>query len=312
MKLRPTTEVTSATAGSSFTIASACRITLAVRSTDAPPGNCTMTKKAPWSSSGRNPVGVMRASPTVPSAATPTSTRPMTEKRTIRATARAIGVAHVIDRAHDLADDAATRTVMRPEEHAAQRGRQRERVDRGDEHRHRDGHRELAEQLAGNAGNERDRHEHREQHQRDRDDRRGDLAHGELGRVCGRKFGMLLHHALDVLDDDDGVVDHDADREHDGEQRHRVRRIADRIEHDEGADQAHRHGEGRDQGGADAAEKQIDDDDDEDERLDQRLLHLLDGVLDEGRGVVGHLPGEILRKPLLQLGRACPSPPGAW
>ena len=29
-----------------------------VRETEAPSGNCTETKKAPWSSSGRNPVGV--------------------------------------------------------------------------------------------------------------------------------------------------------------------------------------------------------------------------------------------------------------
>ena len=58
-----------------------------------------------------------------------------------------------------------------------------------------------------------------------------------------RELGMLLHDALDVLDDDDGVVDHNADGEHQGEQRHRIGGIADGVEHDEGADQADRHRE---------------------------------------------------------------------
>ena len=112
---------------------------------------------------------------------------------------------------------------------------------------------------------------------------------------------MPFHDALAVLDDDDRDVDHDADRQHDREQRHRVRRVADRLEHDERADQADRHRQGRNQGGADAAEKEIDHDDDEDERLDQRLLHLVDGVGDEHRRVVGHLPLEVLGEALLQL-----------
>ena len=35
--------------------------TAAVRDTDAPSGSWTAMKKAPWSSSGRKPVGVVRA-----------------------------------------------------------------------------------------------------------------------------------------------------------------------------------------------------------------------------------------------------------
>ena len=53
--------------------------------------------------------------------------------------------------------------------------------------------------------------------------------HRLLGRLGRRELGMLLHHALDVLDHDDGVVDDDADGEHDREQRDRVGRIADRL-----------------------------------------------------------------------------------
>ncbi len=39
----------------------------------------------------------------------------------------------------------------------------------------------------------------------------------------------LLDVALDVLDDDDRVVDDDADREHEAEQRQRVQREAERV-----------------------------------------------------------------------------------
>ena len=60
------------------------------------------------------------------------------------------------------------------------------------------------------------------------------------------ELGMLLHHALDVLDHDDGVVDHDADRQHHGEQRHGVGRIAHQQQEGEGADQADRHRDRRD------------------------------------------------------------------
>ena len=34
-----------------------------VRATDAPSGNCTEMKKAPWSSSGKKPVGVRKDRP---------------------------------------------------------------------------------------------------------------------------------------------------------------------------------------------------------------------------------------------------------
>ena len=49
--------------------------------------------------------------------------------------------------------------------------------------------------------------------------------------------------ALDVLDDDDGVVDHDADRQHQAEQRQIVEREAERRHQEEGADQRHRDGD---------------------------------------------------------------------
>ena len=105
---------------------------------------------------------------------------------------------------------------------------------------------------------------------------------------------MFLHHALDVLDDDDRVVDDDADGEDHREQRDGVGGITDGVEHDKGADQAYRHGDGRDQRRPEIAEKDVDDKHDEGEGLDQRLLNLVDRGGDEGGRVVGDLPGEAV------------------
>ena len=117
---------------------------------------------------------------------------------------------------------------------------------------------------------------------------------------------MLFHHPLDVLNDHDGVVDHDADREHDGEQGYRIGGIADRLERDERADQAHRHRQRRNQGGADVAEEQEDHQHNENEGFEKRLLHFVHGIFDENRRIIWDRPGQIVGKTLFQLGKLFP------
>ena len=239
-----------------------------VRLTEAPSGNCTETKNAPWSSSGRKPVGV-RSDDRIDAGAA-ASDRDEAKQRHAHQPAhdRGIAVAHIVDPPQYPAHRPAPRAAM-TQKHCAQRRRQRQRVHCRNQHRDADRHRELAEQLAGNARNEGDRHEHRQQHQRDRDDRRGDLGHRLLGCLGGRKAGLLLHDALDVLDDDDRVIDQDADCQHHREQRDGIGRISHYQQHREGADHADRHRDGRDQRRAQAAEKNEDDDDDQREGLDR-------------------------------------------
>ena len=111
---------------------------------------------------------------------------------------------------------------------------------------------------------------------------------------------MLLHYSLDILDDDNRVVDDDADRQHDRQQRNRVGGVADRVQHNKGADQAHRHRQGRDQRRAQAAEEQVDHEHDKDKRFDQRLLHLVNGLGDKGGRVIGHPPSHVVGEALLQ------------
>ena len=80
-----------------------------------------------------------------------------------------------------------------------------------------------------------------------------------------RQIRLFLDDALDVLDHDDGVVDHDADRQHQRQQRNGVRGIADRQHDGEGADDRNGHGDQRDKRGAQFAEEQEHDDADQHE-----------------------------------------------
>ena len=106
-------------------------------------------------------------------------------------------------------------------------------------------------------------------------------------RAASNGLHALLDVAVDVLDHDDGVVDDEADGEHQRQQREQVDGVAERQQREHHADQRQRDGDDRDQRRAQIAEEQEDDDDDDQRRLEQRLLHLLDRGVDELGGVVG-------------------------
>ena len=90
-------------------------------------------------------------------------------------------------------------------------------VQRGQEHRDRDGDGELSEEFSGNPRDECDRHKDRQEDEGDRDDGRRDLGHRVLDRISRRQFRLLLHNPLDIFNDHDRVIDDNADREHDSE-----------------------------------------------------------------------------------------------
>ncbi len=113
------------------------------------------------------------------------------------------------------------------EQQRAERRRQRQRDDARQHDGDHDRHRELLEQLAGHAADERHRHEHRTEHEHDRDERAPHLAN-RLVRGEPRLEALARHDAFDVLDDDDGVVHDDADRQHETEQRQHVDRHPER------------------------------------------------------------------------------------
>ena len=172
------------------------------------------------------------------------------------------------------------------QEHAAQCRRQCQRVDRRDQHCHADGDRELAEQRAGDAGDEAYRHEHRQQYERDRDHRAGDLPHRHLGCLAGRHVRVFGHHAFGVLHHHDRVIHDHADAEYQGEQRYGVGGKADGQQDGERADQAYRNGDDGNDRRSDIAEEQEHDEYDQREGDGERLLHFVDRGCDERRTVV--------------------------
>ena len=183
----------------------------------------------------------------------------------------------------------------------AQRRRQRQRDDPRDDDRDRDRHRELAVELAGEPAEEGDRHEHGAKRQHDRDDRSRHLAH-RLDRGVARRQLVLAHVPLDVLQHDDRVVDDDADRQHHAEQRQRVDRVAERVEAGERSDQRDRNRDERDDRGAPALQKEVDDEEDEQHRFGERLHDLGDRHFDEARRVVRDRVGQALGKLLRERG----------
>ncbi len=86
---KPTIDSTPSICGIGRSRSSTCCATARVRDTDAPSGNCTATKNAPWSSSGRNPVGVRSASPQMPAPAMAIASTDSTDTRSNRSTTAA-------------------------------------------------------------------------------------------------------------------------------------------------------------------------------------------------------------------------------
>ncbi len=111
------------------------------------------------------------------------------------------------------------------EQQSAERRGQRQRDDARDHHRQHDGHRELLVHLPGDAAEKGDRDEYRAEHQHDRDQRPAHLTDGAVSRHPGRHL-LLGHDPFDVLDHHDRVVHHDADGQHQAEQRQHVDREA--------------------------------------------------------------------------------------
>ena len=173
------------------------------------------------------------------------------------------------------------------------------RVDRADEGGGGDHQRELAEELSREAGQERCGDEHRHQHQGDANDRPGQFVHRSGGRLAARL--TLLDIARHAFDDDDRVIDDDADDEHDGEQRREIDREAERRHGGEGADDRHRHGRRRHQHRPPVLQEDENDDQNEDARLDQGAPDLSDRGFDEFRRVVGDDVFEPLGEAFLEL-----------
>jgi hypothetical protein len=93
--------------------------------------------------------------------------------------------------------------------------------------------------------------------------------------------------ALDVFDDNDGVVDDEAGGEGDAEQRERVDGETEDTDEGEGSDERNRNRDSGDEGRAPILQEEEDDKDDDDDGFDEGLDDFADGCADDGGGVEG-------------------------
>ena len=131
--------------------------------------------------------------------------------------------------------------------------RQAERQQGGEGHRRCNGDGQLDEQSADVTWQEHQRGEHTDQNDRGGDDGEEHLTGAAHGG--DRRRLALVDTPLDVLDHDNGVVDHKADAQHQGQQGQKVQREAERRQDDEAGKQADRGDDGRDQRRAPAAQE---------------------------------------------------------
>ena len=194
--------------------------------------------------------------------------------------------------------DAAEKAVFLPlafgtQKKRAHHGAERQRHDGRDDHRHGDGDGELAVELTRNARKETHRDKHGAQYQRHGDQRPAQVGHRLFSSLIGREV-LLVHDAVDILHDDDGVVDHDADGEDEPQQRQHVERKPENEHHAEGTDQRDGHGDDRDDRGAPALQREEDHEDHQQQRFEQRLVDMMDRLRDVGRHVERNLVADAL------------------
>ncbi len=177
-------------------------------------------------------------------------------------------------------------TCLRSEQQRRQRRREGKRVEGRNRNREGDGQRKLFVQQSRSAREERYRHEHRDQHQRRCNDRAGNFAHRVRGRHA--RVGMLLAHVpLDVLDDHDGIVDHQAGCQHNPKERQRIDGEVQQLDESERPNQRHGNRNRRNQRAAPILQEEEHHQHDAEDRLSQCLQHFLNRVADEGRGIEG-------------------------
>ena len=198
---------------------------------------------------------------------------------------------------------------MRAQEIGGDQRRDHARDEQAHQHRDDHGEAERLEELPRNAGHQRDGQEHG-------DDRHGRRKHGEADLVGGverRLVGGFAHSHVpdDILDLDDRVVDqHTRDQAH-RQQRQPVQRDSHQVHEEEGRDRRQRDRQRGNDGGADVAEEQENDEDGEDRAFDQAFhrrgvlgLGIVDLVEDFGEADLGVLLLDLVQLlPRLVVGR---------
>src|SRR5207302_603031 len=151
---------------------------------------------------------------------------------------------------------------------------------------HRDGNREreLTEELAGDAPQYAAGQQHRTEHERDRENWPGDFLHGAEGGFADAQ--SFFQPALDVFQNDDRVIDDDADRQHQAKQRQIVQREAKEQHHGERADQRHADVDYRQQQRLPILQEEQNNERHDDHRFTKRMKHFAHRFANERRSVI--------------------------
>ena len=97
---------------------------------------------------------------------------------------------------------------------------------------------------------------------------------------------FLVHLGMHGLDHHDRVIDHNTDRQHQGEERDQVNRHPEHTHEKEGSDQRYGYRQSRDQCAADVSQEEKDHQGHQYECFQQRVQHLLDRGIQEAGNVV--------------------------
>ena len=119
--------------------------------------------------------------------------------------------------------------------------------------------------------------------------------HGFDGGGYRRKF-FFMHDALDVFDNDDGVIDQNADGQHHAEHGHHVHRKAQHLHDRQRTQQTDGHNNGGNQGVTQILQEQEYHQEHQQNRFGQRLQHFADGHFNETRCVIRNGIFDIGRK----------------
>ena len=109
--------------------------------------------------------------------------------------------------------------------------------------------------------------------------------------------------ALHIFHDNDGVVHHETDREHDREEGEKVDREAEQEHQERCTDERDGDGDDRDQRGADGAQEKVDDEDDQQQRFAEGFPDLVNGIPDVFRIIVRHGDFHACRELFLDFGQ---------
>ena len=161
--------------------------------------------------------------------------------------------------------------------------------------------REFGKQRADQPAHEADGRVDGDQRGGHRDHRRSHLARPVQRRLEARL--ALLDMPVHVFDDDDGIVDHQPDRQHHGQQRQQVEGKPQQQHDQRAADQRQRHGHRGHHGGTQRTQRQENHHQHDQHRLQQRLDDLVDRAVDEFRSVVGKLHVQTGRQLLANIGQ---------